>query len=38
MVCRPTELGGLGIHDLNRFRRALRQRWFWYHWTEDSKP
>jgi hypothetical protein len=38
MVCRPIELGGLSIHDLNRFGRALRQRWFWYYWTEDSKP
>jgi hypothetical protein len=38
MVCRPKDLGGLGIYDLNRFGRALRQRWFWYHWTDDSKP
>jgi hypothetical protein len=28
IACRPKELGGLGIHDLSRFRRVLRQRWF----------
>jgi hypothetical protein len=31
IVCRPKELGGLGIHDLNRFGSALHQRWYWYH-------
>jgi hypothetical protein len=36
MVCRPKELGGLGIIDLNHFGRC--QRWFWYHWTDDNKP
>jgi hypothetical protein len=30
LVCRPKNLGGLGIHDLNRFGRAYRQCWFWY--------
>jgi hypothetical protein len=38
MVCRPKDLGGLGIYDLNRFGRALRQRWFSYHWIDDLKP
>jgi hypothetical protein len=38
MVCRPKELGGLGIHDLSCFGRALRQRWCWYHWTDDERP
>ena len=28
-VCRPPELGGLGIVDLQRFRYALRMRWLW---------
>jgi hypothetical protein len=31
VVCKPKELGGLGIHDLKHFGIALRQRWFWYH-------
>jgi hypothetical protein len=38
MVCKPKDLGGLGIHELNRFGRALRQRWLWYRWMDDSKP
>jgi hypothetical protein len=37
LVCRLKDLGGLGIHDLNHFGRALRQRWFWYWWTDDAK-
>jgi hypothetical protein len=36
-VCRPKELGGLGIHDLNRFGRALQQRWCWYRWTDEDR-
>jgi hypothetical protein len=31
-------LGGLDIHDLKRFGRALRLRWCWYQWKDDSKP
>jgi hypothetical protein len=38
MVYRPKELGGLGIHDLTRFGRALRQRWCWFQWTDDERP
>lgn len=28
-VCRPRELGGLGLVDLRRFGIALRLRWLW---------
>jgi hypothetical protein len=24
--------------DLTRFGQAIRQRWYWYYWTDDSKP
>jgi hypothetical protein len=36
-VCRPKELGGLSIHDLSRFGRALCHLWFWYHWMDDAR-
>lgn len=38
MVRRPKELGGLGVLDLQKFAKALRQRWLWQHWSEESKP
>jgi hypothetical protein len=38
VVYRPKEHGGLGIHILRCFGRALRQRWLWYYWTDDKKP
>ena len=37
-VCRPPELGGLGIIDLQHFGYALRMRWLWLKRTEDARP
>ena len=37
-VCRPAELGGLGIIDLQRFGYALRMRWLWLKRTDDVRP
>jgi hypothetical protein len=37
-VQRPKKLGGLGVIDLELFRRALRLRWLWYQWTEPDHP
>uniref|UniRef100_A0A453P9Z9 Uncharacterized protein n=1 Tax=Aegilops tauschii subsp. strangulata TaxID=200361 RepID=A0A453P9Z9_AEGTS len=32
-VTTPESHGGLGIHDLDKFARALRLRWLWLSWT-----
>jgi len=37
-VCRPKELGGLGILDLQYFGWALRVRWLWLGKTDPNKP
>lgn len=38
VVTAPVRVGGLGIHDLPKFARALRLRWLWLAWTQPSCP
>lgn len=37
-VCRPKDLGGLGLIDLKRQGLALRLRWEWLRRTDRSRP
>ena len=37
-VQRSKRLGGLGVKDLSAFNRALRLRWAWFKWTDQSRP
>jgi hypothetical protein len=37
-VCKPNELGGMGVPDLERSRRALCLRWLWQEWGDGPKP
>ena len=36
-VCRPPDLGGLGILDLQRFGYALRMIWLWMKQTDEAR-
>lgn len=38
MVCRPKELGGLGIHNLRYLNAALRVHWSWLARTDPERP
>jgi hypothetical protein len=38
LVCRPTKLGGLGILNVDKFAIALRLRWLWHEWMDETKP
>jgi len=38
VVCRPTELGGLGVADLQRAGMALCLRWPWLQRTDTRRP
>jgi hypothetical protein len=37
-VCRPLQLGGLGISSLKNLGWALRVRWLWLQKTEPHRP
>jgi hypothetical protein len=37
-VCRPLQLGGLGISNLKELNWALRMRWLWLQKTKPSRP
>lgn len=38
IVCRPKELGGLGLIDLRRFGVALQLRWEWHRKLQSNQP
>jgi len=37
-LCKPKEFGGFEIMNLKFFSSALRMRWLWSEWKDDSKP
>ena len=37
-ICKPIELGGLGVKDLRSQGLALRARWEWLRRTDRSRP
>jgi hypothetical protein len=37
-VCKPKKYGGLGILNIIFFASALRLRWLWNEWVNESKP
>jgi hypothetical protein len=37
-VCRPLELGGLGISSLQKMCWALHMRWIWLQKTDPGRP
>jgi hypothetical protein len=37
-ICKPTQLGGLGVKDLRLQGLALRVRWCWLRRTDSSRP
>jgi hypothetical protein len=37
-VCRPIELGGLGISSLKELAWSLRMRWLWLAKTDPTRP
>jgi hypothetical protein len=37
-VCRPLQLGGLGISNLQELCWALKMRWLWLQKTDPGRP
>lgn len=37
-ICSPIDLGGLGIHNMDKFARAPRLHWLWLSWASPQRP